>query len=1396
MSFRSSGKYSSRRRPGQILRGKSNSAKVAAPLPVNLPSRRLEKGHDISLVSSGSSWGSPSMQSSAVLGSSSSTASSPAADGNSPLSTGGASAGQGGDSPQPEAHSSPSTFPKAPRAWGVVAQTHEQHLEEYPTAAEAAKKSQELHDLHHALHSNPSSNGQSHAAKRTPNLTSSTSGEPMAKTVSAISSGGDNWDEVDEDEGVDFLNAEAIEFADGSVVVAAAVTHTSETTKVPSPHTASASHQEEKVVDRGDVDFNRAWPNRSNQDSTQRYPAHERPHPPLWQGTPSDRRPSVDRTQYPSQRRESFGSREHYQGGPRRESLGPKDPYPGSRRDSTGYRDSYDRRDGGGHSHRDTYDRRDSHRDAYDRRDSYNRSGSYSRDREPLHHREGDFSRDRRPSYDRMPHTSDRPTDWHQRDVQLLTRSKDGSHDHPGPHDAVPVDQKHGSHTQPPIHAPSINARGPHEPLHAHDPESRVPSYAHLIPPGAVEYDRPAQVTEDQREAMKHAAEEARKRREEEEKKFEEARARARARADELAKKAEEAKLAKEKEEEAAREAERLAKAKAEEEEEAARKKASQEAAAAAAAAAATAAAAIAAASPPTERFVPGSVREFGDARTRPLVKNLTESEKNNAMAQWQALPDRLAKERTEAIAHLREQDRLEQERKQAAQPRTDSSMIDTADAAPPVSGVAPWRRSGQSVMGKRDERPKEVTKPVPNEPHTAPQEVRVEQLDKVMHRIEESFQARGTSVQALGAHIAKPDDSPESVSATTASRETADVQQPQAAGVEKTRTRNAKAARAAEKEAWRKNEARNETKTAEVEEKTIKEVIEDRQDGSVQESGKSGSAAPSVIESTARIGKGNYPAKLNGIHGIVKISDISQIHARLSRQSAGDLDLEVAVQNQPEGNSSRSGRRGPGLKAGHKTSDSSPKRGLTVKRNSFTNTTTPTIFPSNVEQAAKKRGSMSFMVDSEIDGGANESDGVVSDQQPSASSPQEHNVKSTPIPNQQEQVVDGESKALSLTTPFDPAFDVEQGGVETNTYLGNGPSAATMAPMNQHMWAVPLGSDASSQVTTTIATSSMMMAGPAGTPSGHPVQPYQMVMSPYYPQGYPVNGPHVYYMYPPRGPMPPPIPQFNAGPMPGTPSSLAGSTGSLSTAEMASTPDLAMDSMAMSTLTTTENSNNITNNTNNTSSTILGPHHWLPRFSAAGDAPPQQAGGSGGSFLVPVHVSQQASIIAAANINRAPQARPYAHHLPGQQNVRGLGPGSVTLDNSFQDGSNSPTSTDGWSSNATMATGSTASTSPSNSNGRGNHMHSQNASGLSPSSLAPGTGRMNYGNYQPGAHTPMSNHHHHQNHPNAAAGHHRGGRGGFQNSYGNYREFKPRGGYAGGRSGVADPMPSFSLHH
>ena len=130
-------------RGGSSIRGKSNGAKVSAPLPLNLPSRRHEKGgHDVSLVSSCSSWGSPSALSTAVLGSTSSTGSSPTADGTSPLLTT-APQGQASDSPQPDTQGG-SPFQKAtPRAWGAVAQTSDSNLAEYPTAAEAAKKAQE-----------------------------------------------------------------------------------------------------------------------------------------------------------------------------------------------------------------------------------------------------------------------------------------------------------------------------------------------------------------------------------------------------------------------------------------------------------------------------------------------------------------------------------------------------------------------------------------------------------------------------------------------------------------------------------------------------------------------------------------------------------------------------------------------------------------------------------------------------------------------------------------------------------------------------------------------------------------------------------------------------------------------------------------------------------------------------------------------------------------------------------------------------------------------------------------------------------------------------------------------------------------------------------------------------
>lgn len=110
---------------------------------MNLPSRRHEKGgHDVSLVSSSSSWGSPSATSTAVLGSAPSAGSSPTVDGTSPVMSM-VSQGQASDSPQPDALGG-SPFQKAtPRAWGAVTHTSDSNLAEYPTAAEAAKKVQE-----------------------------------------------------------------------------------------------------------------------------------------------------------------------------------------------------------------------------------------------------------------------------------------------------------------------------------------------------------------------------------------------------------------------------------------------------------------------------------------------------------------------------------------------------------------------------------------------------------------------------------------------------------------------------------------------------------------------------------------------------------------------------------------------------------------------------------------------------------------------------------------------------------------------------------------------------------------------------------------------------------------------------------------------------------------------------------------------------------------------------------------------------------------------------------------------------------------------------------------------------------------------------------------------------
>lgn len=1245
----------------------------------------------------------------------------------------------------------------------------------------------------------------------------------MAKTVSAMS-GGDNWDEADDDEGVDFLNAEAIEFADGSVVVAAAVAQTIETsdgagpqlqttTQIPtaSPqststskpitgHHSSASHPtEERVVDRGDVDFNRSLPNRTpptaaghslyqpNHEQGSRFGSHDRGHPSLWQGGPSDRRPSSDRTQgyHLSQRRESFGNRDH-SGPPRR--------------------------------------------DSYDRREPPNRSGSYSRDRD-MPYRDNDYGSDRRLSYDRQSHGTDRFSDRPPRDYQVLSRSKDGSLDrsghfgqgsHSGPYDrsgpsdrAGPLDRVDPQHRVGPHDIPSFGHRGfgHHQQSPSADQgyvssprgkdghDSRLNSHGHMVPPGAVEYDRPAQVSEEQREAMKLAADDARRRRQEEEAKYEEARARAKAKADELAKKAEEAKLAKEKAEQEAREKEEELAAKERQELEATKAK-EREAVEA-------------------ERLanLPATVREFGNPNLRPHLLELTDDEQKEALAKWQALPGRLVKEDADRAAQNREKRLLEAEQKgQAANavPAPTAAAASSAASTAPV--VGPWRRgqplpkakaepeanidSAASATAKKDEKVSETVKSASSSTQGVIHEPRVEQLDKVMHRIEESFQSRGNSVQAMEANMKRPADNLEQMTQINTTVDGAEkdkaslLDQTPTAAVQakapvKEKGRNAKASRAerssGDTSTWRKDDKVT----------GIKDEANTIGDSATKNSAEAGKAmaptasAPRPIgngrmsrSAAAAYSKGNYPAKVNGAKGTVKIADITKIHARLSLQSAGDQELEPGNK---DGAESKSGDHS----ASTKSEVSKPS--TSAKRNSLSASSPATIFPVNVEKAARNRGSMSFMVESEIDpphivDAAPAVDKTIAKTPlETSASPENQDQSTKESPNQSWNYMSEEQQFKTTAQPQTQAGN----HVAVPHTMGMPPAGPNMhmfdASANrghgqhaQAIWGGVTGVDATSQGGAGAGGAHPVMMAAAGVSGpAHPPQPYPVMMPPpFYLQGYPQ--PPYYYQRSMA-----PAPHMNAFPGAGMPPPFG--TVPHSPADARDSPELTSQASNATTSAASDPQSDASSQAGaSPGSSILGPHHWLPRFSVAGDAPPQQAIVSAGPFLVPAPTPQQAqaNIMAAANINRVPQPRPYGHHphpqmmhqqpLPSHSmkhpgRVQTSGPAS--LESSFQEGSGSPTTADGWNSGATLTSSSSTSTSPASSGGRSHgpgQMHSW-ALGAGRAGSMGGVGGSPsgaYGNYQPMPH-----------HVHPSSG--RGGRGG----YGNYhpsREFRPRGGYIG----------------
>ncbi|KAG0280039.1 hypothetical protein BGZ95_011483 [Linnemannia exigua] len=1386
-------------RGGSNTRGKSNGAKVSAPVPMNLPSRRHEKGgHDVSLVSSGSSWGSPSAVSTAVLGSTSSASSSPTADGTSPLLTT-ASQGQGGDSPKPDAQAGSPFQKAAPRAWGTVAQTSESNLAEYPTAAEAAKKLQEHQGEHQGngnLQHHTSISNSNSGTK--PSTAITTSGEPMAKTVSAMS-GGDNWDEADDDEGVDFLNAAAIEFADGSVVVAAAVAQkidTPEEAESQQPaksqkaaisqqpttsHQPTESHtQEERVVERGDVGFDRSLPNRTqpatghslyqpNHEQGSRYGSHDRSQASSWQGGPTDRRLSSDRSPgyHPNQRRESFGNRDH-SGPPRR--------------------------------------------DSYDRREPPNRSGSYSRERD-MPYRENDFGPDRRRSHDRQAPGSDRFSDRPQRDFQLLSRPKDGPFDrsghfsqgpHPhahsgpydrsglsdrtgpldrvdthhrmGPHDVAPSGHRGFGHHQQPVE------HGQYDPPRLKDGhDSRLGGHPHMGPQGVVEYDRPAQVTEEQREAMKHAAEEARRRRQEEEARIEESKARARARADELFKKSEEARLAKEKEERDAKEREEQA--------------------------------------------------EFGNPAERPHMLELNDEEQKDALAKWQALPGRLAKEDADRVAQTRERRRIEEAQKalaanSTAAAATSATSLTSVSATSTTPVVGPWRR-GQPLTpkakteieskadstitpAKKDEKAAETSKTASPSTHGVVNEPRVEQLDKVMHRIEESFQSRGNSVQAMEANMKRPADGAEQISLSSApttsagdsdktaytDRDTLASSTLESAPI-KEKVRNAKASRAeknnGDSSSWRKDDVKGAT-AKEGSAVTGNHGSKISADGSKVLNGTAavgprpvGNGRMSRSAAAAAYSKGNYPAKANGLRGAAKIADITKIHARLSLQSAGDQKLEPSDKDGAEGKSDQSA----------KTKGELTKSGASTKRNSLSASTASTIFPDNVEKAARNRGSMSFMVDSEIDlpisSDINAHDGVsakTSLDAPVAVDNLDEPSKQTwnHIPDPQDQ----QPKAEMHPHPVTPqSMDMLPAGTSTHMFDPSGNRAPSQH--GQHIWGGSTGVESTSQGG---GPHAVMMAAPGVSGPPHPPQSYPVMMPPpYYIQGY--HQPPFFYQRPMA-----PAPHMNA--FPGTAIPPPFGAVPLSSADARGSPEMANQALTAVTTGSSDLQNDVSNQAAaSPSNSILGPHHWLPRFSVAGDAPPQQAIVSAGPFMVPPPIPQQAqaNIMAAANINRVPQPRPYGHHPHQMMHQQPLPPHSLkhpgrvqtsspaSLESSFQEGSGSPTAADGWNSPATLTSSSSTSTSPASSGGRNHgpgqiHSWAPGVGRAAPMGGAGGSPSGGYGNYQ-----PMPHH----MHPNSG----RGGRGG----YGNYhpaRDYRPRGGYVGhvNQSHLQGHPSSYSYSH
>ncbi|KAG0240872.1 hypothetical protein BGX31_001581 [Mortierella sp. GBA43] len=924
---------------------------------------------------------------------------------------------------------------------------------------------------------------------------------------------------------------------------------------------------------------------------------------------------------------------------------------------------------------------------------------------------------------------------------------------------AIPLGRTHSRDLAVILEASPIERPGPHDPpATGHDPQSThssheshgplAPGQSNSSPHGATEHHRPQHESEDQHEAMNHMAEEARRRREEAERPFEEGRARARAKADEIARRIE---------------AERAAAA-------AAAAAAAQELAAKEETQTTTAvddkedASSKSSSSATAER----SPRDSGEQRP---IKVLTEDQREEAMVGWRSLPGKLMAEHAETRArNIAEYQRAEQERqarktsqgtsktenpkapdhvKDLKTPAIDQppsyteSQRETESANQGTSGsdkLVTGSRSSDATGVSKDESglgkpivavgssasPSNSSLPLSQTTGALPgdQGVKtdsgadgsVKQTDDVVQKTEEkphkdSAQA-DTSITAPG---------------TQANQSHAQVDKP----IPK---RNGKAGRAERGNAdtavsWRKSE----TKPEPSEPKT----------GATSNSGLDKARSHTKNDRVEKVGPGSYPAKLTGANGVYKISQITEIHARLALHAAGS----PIVQRKRENGTAVS--KTPQVVT-NKLTEGVKEKGN--KRHSLLNAATPIIFPSVVESAAKKRGSMSFMVESEVVVDSTEQNAPAgSSGKPASASPEDtqpavssqlDNGK-TPLPQpelSQEKDVSADSttkrgwdstSAATSETPAetskledDPFHGLSQ-GMTPGMFMANGTGSGVVNQMGQPMWHGAIPVDSTSQ-------------------SGVPMNPPYPVMMQYY-QGYPHQ---MLYMYPPpRGAIPAHVAQFPGGVAPGHGSmphapkdASAGSGAALGASDMTSASG-EMDTIG-----------------NAASMANLVPHPWMPPFTAAGDAPPHQPGVVGGRYIIPVPISQM-----AAHINQPQQLRAYPQHGHGR-----LVPGSASLEAGFQEGSGPHGSTDTWgnslaTSNAGNSSNNNRSHGGSSSSWSGNNRLHSNAN--STSNGAPTTGNQySYGGGYSQQHGL----------PNSS---HRGGRG--FNHNGSYREHKPR--YNGG---------------